>query len=208
MGKLRILLADDNFLIREGIKNVLQHIHLCAEVSGLNEIPAKIQEHVPDILLFEILLCKKDAKKILKQIKLDFPFVKILIISDCTCDLPMLQLIRFGIDGFIRKNIAKEELLKAVNIIAEGGNYYADDVKLLLANPEILLLPNPKDFSEREIEVLHFLCKGRNNEQISDILYISENTVATHKRSIMQKAKVKKASELIIWAFKNGMVEQ
>ncbi len=206
----RVLIADDNFLIREGIKNVIltMPVELCGEVSDIDILPDKIKELNPDILLFEIMLCKQDAKNMLRKIKVSFPELKILIISDCVCDLPMLQFVRSGIDGFIRKNISREELFKSIRIVSDGGSIYSDDIKNLMANARQLQIPDIKNYSPREIEVLQLICKGRNNEQIADILSISENTVATHKRNIMQKAEVKKTSDLILWAFENGLVEK
>ena len=203
---ISIFIADDYPLIREGLKKVLRklpNVFISGESEDIIDLPIKISTILPDILIMELTLCEKPVKELIIEIKKTSPKTKVLIISDCACEIPVITSIRSGISGFLRKNVSEEELLNAVNAISKEKEYFASDITTLLVKsygkPEF-------DFSIREMEILRYICKGRSNEQIADLLFISEKTVATHRKNIMRKAKVKKSSDLIVWALNNKIV--
>jgi DNA-binding NarL/FixJ family response regulator len=210
-GEIRIFIADDYFLIREGIKKSLKDLNeavIVGETNDLSNLTLRISETQPDIIIMEISLCERPLKELIQELKKTSPQIKVLVISDCNCELPVIASMRAGISGFIKKNVSKEELIKAVCEIDAGKEYFTTEIAKILAKGYFFDKPTTTNFSDRELEILKYICKGRSNEQLADILFISEKTVATHKRNIMRKAGVKKVSDLILWALNNNIVDK
>jgi len=209
--KIRVLIADDYFLMREGVKkslNTLPEVVIVGEAKDTKEMNALLGKHKPDLVLMEMNLCDSPMKGLIEEIKRESAATKVLIISDCNCELPVLISIKAGISGFIRKNVLMEELALAVRSIANGAEYFAPEIKEILANGYFSDQSPKNTFSERELEILRYICKGRSNEQIADILFISEKTVGTHRKNIMRKAGVKKAIDLLVWALDNNLAQR
>ena len=209
MNKIKVYIVDDYYLIREGVKRSLkQHdeIEIVGESNNLTYLANSIKETQPDVLIFELNLCQQPIRDLIEELKEVKANVKFLIISDCDCELPLVMAVRAGVTGFVRKNVAKEELMHAVQQVYNNKEYYVSDVTQILLKGFLNNDKSESIFSDRELEILRYICKGRSNEQIADILFISEKTIATHRRNIMKKAKVKKSTELIVWALDNNIV--
>ena len=209
--EIKVLIADDYFLIREGIKKSLKSLRevvIVGEANSLDELLVLLAKYKPEIVIMEINLCDRPIKELIGEIKHESPKTKVLIISDCFCELPVIMSIRAGISGFIRKNVSKDELTQAVRSIAIGVDYFAPEITQILVNGYLSSSTSQNSFSEREMEILRYICKGRSNEQIADILYISEKTVATHRKNIMKKAGVKKTSDLIVWSLEKNLIQR
>lgn len=211
MSKIKVYIVDDYYLIREGVKRSLkQHeeIEIVGESNNLTNLTSSIQQSQPDVLIFELNLCQQPVGDLIDGLKRVKSNVKFLVISDCDCELPLVMAVRAGVTGFVRKNVAKEELLHAVQQVYNNKEYYVSDVTQVLLKGFLNNEHAESIFSDRELEVLRYICKGRSNEQIADILFISEKTIATHRRNIMKKAGVKKSTDLIIWALDNKIVSR
>lgn len=211
MSKIKVYIVDDYYLIREGVKRSLkQHeeIEVVGESNNLSNLTSNIQECQPDVLIFELNLCQQPIRDLIEDLKQVKSNVKFLIISDCDCELPLVMAVRAGVTGFVRKNVAREELLYAVHQVYNNKEYYVSDVTQVLLKGLLNNEHSESIFSDRELEILRYICKGRSNEQIADILFISEKTIATHRRNIMRKAGVKKSTELIVWALDNKIVSR
>jgi DNA-binding NarL/FixJ family response regulator len=205
--ELSIFIADEYTLIREGIKKIIKPIFgasIVGETNNMNDLAFKIKNCLPDLIIMEISMCERPIKQLLKEIRNASPSSKILIVSDCECSLPVMTSIREGVSGFVKKNVTEEELIKAIICISNGEDFYTPDIAHMPASEN--LTASTTIFSIRELEILRYICKGRSNEQIADILFISEKTVATHKKNIMRKAGVKKAIDLVVWALDNKMI--
>jgi DNA-binding NarL/FixJ family response regulator len=211
MGELNVLIVDDYTLMREGLKSALgdlADIRVVSEAISLPEMFTKLEYLQPHILILEINLCEHSIKDILQHVKQLAPQCKVLVFSDCFCELPVILSIRAGIAGFIRKNISKSDLTHAIRSIAIGVHYFSPEITQILAKGFLSNNTLSANLSEREMEILNYICKGRSNEQIADILFISEKTVGTHRKNIMKKVGVKKSSDLIVWAMENNLVKK
>jgi DNA-binding NarL/FixJ family response regulator len=211
MDKIKVYIADDYYLIREGVKRSLKQskdIEVVGESNNLNHLVDSIQESQPDVLIFELNLCQQPVRDLIQDLKQVHSSVKFLIISDCDCELPLVMAVRAGVTGFVRKNVSKDELLHAVQQVHNNKEYYVSEITQLLLKGFLNNDHSNGIFSDRELEILRYICKGRSNEQIADILFISEKTIATHRRNIMKKAGVKKSTDLIIWALDNKIVSR
>ena len=211
MNKIKVYIADDYYLIREGVKRSLKQskdIEIVGESNNLNQLRSSIQESQPDVLIFELNLCQQPVRDLIQDLKQVHSTVKFLIISDCDCELPLVMAVRAGVTGFVRKNVSKDELLHAVQQVYNNKEYYVSEITQLLLKGFLNNDQSNGVFSDRELEILRYICKGRSNEQIADILFISEKTIATHRRNIMKKAGVRKSTDLIIWALDNKIVSR
>jgi DNA-binding NarL/FixJ family response regulator len=211
MDKIKVYIADDYYLIREGVKRSLKQskdIEIVGESNNLTHLADSIQESQPDVLIFELNLCQQPVRDLIQDLKQVHSTVKFLIISDCDCELPLVMAVRAGVTGFVRKNVSKDELLHAVQQVYNNKEYYVSEITQLLLKGFLNNDQSNGVFSDRELEILRYICKGRSNEQIADILFISEKTIATHRRNIMKKAGVKKSTDLIIWALDNKIVSR
>lgn len=206
---MNIIIADHNTIIKEGIKSLLKHLHWTIEdVSTTNELFSKIDNSIKNIILIEINFCNSGIKNIVQKIKSINPDSKILVLSDCNCELQVMVAVQSGITGYIHKNINQEELILAIETINFGRQYFTSNITKIITD-SYLALKNPNhELSEREIEVLKHICKGKSNFEISEELFLSENTVATHKRNIMKKVGVKKSTDLILWAMENNIIQR
>jgi DNA-binding NarL/FixJ family response regulator len=209
--EIKIFIIDDYFLIREGIKKIINELPnavIVGESHDLSDLTAKMKNCLPDIIIMELNLCDNPLRDFMQEIKTVSAQTKVLIVSDCDCELPVITAIRSGIAGFIKKNVSEEELIKAIQTISKGADYFSPEITQLLANSYLSGSTSGINLSDREMEILRYICKGRSNEQIAEILFISEKTVATHRKNIMKKAVVKKTSDLILWALENKIVQK
>jgi DNA-binding NarL/FixJ family response regulator len=208
ISEIKIFIADDYFLIREGIKKSLKsikEIRVVGESNNLENFIPHLRSSRPDIVILEINLCDKPVKELVHELKIALPGIKVLVISDCSCELPVMLSIRAGISGFINKTVSRDELITAVKTIAGGGEFFTQAITRILMKSHGLSKDASNLISGREQEILQLICKGKSNEQIGETLFLSEKTVATHKRNIMKKAGVNKTGDLIIWAFQNNL---
>jgi DNA-binding NarL/FixJ family response regulator len=204
---IKVFIADDSLLVREGIKQIISSftfISIVGESHELANIHSKLEKGLPDILILELDLCHRPMKELLADFRTVSQQIKVLVISECNCVLA----IKAGISGYLKKNVSAEELINAVKIVAGGNQYFTPEISQLLANGILSNKSNNPNFSERELEILRLICKGRSNEQMAELLFISEKTIATHRKNIMKKAGVKKSSDLIVWAFDHQIVSR
>ncbi|MFN8417069.1 MAG: response regulator transcription factor [Cytophagaceae bacterium] len=211
MNSLRILVADNYFLIREGLKqaiHLLEDTEVVGESVDYNGLILELGQKKPDIVLLEINLCDKPIKLLMSEIKDCSPSTKVLVMSDCVCELPVITAVKSGISGYIKKDVDREELHQALKIIAAGKEYFSPEISKILMDGLLNKNKTESTLTEREVEILRYICKGRSNEQIGDLLFVSDKTIATHKRNIMKKVGVKRTSDLILWALDNRVVER
>jgi DNA-binding NarL/FixJ family response regulator len=201
---LKILIANKYFLMNYAISCILKPIE-GFEVAGIQEgdLIAGMEKLKPDILILEINILKKDSMKLLSEIKEKFPDVKTLLLLDIEDKEKLLQLLRLNAGGYVLKNVSKEELIHAAKCIASGKRYISEGINEFLMDDLVNKQNNlpGEDFcetlSEREIEVLKLIISGKNNKQVAGKLFISPNTVLTHRRNLMKKLKVNNTAQLI-----------
>ncbi|MCR6639254.1 MAG: response regulator transcription factor [Sporocytophaga sp.] len=209
MSELRIFILDDHYLIREGLKKTLKSVKdfiIVGESSELTNLPVFMNDLKPDILFLEIGLHKRPLAELVLEIKKVSPKTKILAISDCSCEMKVFTSVKAGVSGFISKKADKEEVINAVVEISSGNDYFTPEVTKILMKGLFAGRRVDNNFSERELEIMNLICQGVTNDSIASQLFLSENTVATHKRNIMKKAGVKRTSDLILWALDNKLV--
>jgi len=204
---IKVVIADDSLIFREGIKKLVKsvtEIQIVGEAKNLNEALHLCRLHKPDIIFLEINLCSSPISEFIKEVNRFSPSTKFFVITDCDCGLPVFLAIKAGVNAFLKKNVDSDEFIKAIKEVIEGRNYITPIVMQDFFKGFSSFNSNQNQLTEKEQVILRYFCLGRSSEQIADILNLSEKTIATHKRNIMQKAKVKRTSDLIFWGIERG----
>jgi DNA-binding NarL/FixJ family response regulator len=215
MNKIRILIADDHKMFREGIKALLdkeKHISVVGDVADGNEVINFLENNEVDIILMDIDMGKPNGIDATFNLKKKFPDVNVLALSMYGEHNYILKMIEAGANGYILKNAGKEEMLTAINSVAAGGSYFSREVSVRLFENINKLQKKESDKSDipltnREIEILKLISQEYSNAEIADKLFISIRTVDTHRRNLIEKLRVKNTAGLVKYAMKKGMVE-
>ena len=221
MKKTRIVLIDDHQIVIDGISSVLSDVENYEIVGTANNGRDAIQLvriAEPELVLMDIDMPIMNGITASKELKKDFPHVKIIILSLHNEKAIIQNLIQIGVDGYLLKNSNKDEVLNAISQVLNGQKYFSSDVTLSLSglapsNNIKLTNTDPgnakklSSLTEREVEILKGIADGMSNREIGEQLFISQRTVDTHRQNIMKKLDVKKVVGLIKFAIKNGMVD-
>jgi len=218
MEALRVLVVDDHALFRRGIVTVLanqDNINVVGEaVNGLEAI-AKAEELAPDVILMDLNMPQCSGLEATQALQAKALQAKILVLTVSDNEADLFAAIKFGATGYILKNTEPEELVQAIYHIAQGGVIISPVMatKLLAefrdasTGARTESTNNEKDnMSPREDEVLQLVAQGATNKEIADSLFISENTVKTHLRNIMDKLHLANRSQAAAYAVKRGLV--
>lgn len=214
MTKIKIILADDHRIFRDGIKSLLSDndfINIIGEASSGNELLEMLKTHQPDVVILDITMHGLSGIEASKQISSLYPEIKIMMLSMHTNEEFVINSIKAGAKGYLPKDTSKEELLDAVKVLYDGGEYYSklvSDNFLKSYSKKIKVEQNLNDsLTQREIEILKLAASGTCNKEIADKLFISIKTVDAHKNHIMQKLKFKNTAEMVLYAVKNNIIE-
>jgi len=218
MSAIRIFLVDDHQLVRDGIKALLtgaENIEIIGEASTGKECFEKIEQNPPDILILDISLPDTTGIEITKRVSVEFPSIRILILSMYTNEDFIFNSVKAGARGYLPKNTSREELLNAIRSIHQGEEFFSDSISRIMLKSYVRKAKDedsdsnrqPILLTSREIEILKLFAEGFINKEISDQLDISIRTVETHKNHIMKKLELKSTVELIKFAIKNRIIE-
>lgn len=208
---LRILLADDHSVVRQGIKQILTDAFAQAtfgEARNTHELRELISKETWDIVVLDLAMPDGNGLEMLKQIKKDYPKLPVLILSMFPEDQYALRTIRAGAAGYLNKESAPEELVKALQKILAGGEYISESVadELVHYARDEGDQPLHKYLSDREYQVLCLIASGKEIKEISNELSLSAKTVSTYRTRLLIKMKMKTNAELTRYAIQNGLV--
>ena len=217
MEKKRILIAEDNTLLREGIQLMIASdasLEVAASAEdGLSAIRC-VSEHDPDLVLLDLSMPKMSGIAALKEIKRISPRTKILALTIHDAEEYVLEVFRSGAEGYCLKDSTQEELLKAIHVVLSGRNFISPGIadKVLegyIESRRTLKTETPWDtLTQREKEVLKLVGEGYTSREIGNLLFISPKTVEKHRSNLMQKLGIHNASALTAYAIEKGLVEK
>jgi len=210
--------VDDHQLVRDGIKALLQgaeNIFILGEASTGKECFEKIAVEQPHVLILDISLPDTSGIEITRRVTVEYPEIKVLILSMYTNEDFIINAVKAGARGYLPKNTSREELLHAIQVVSEGEEFFADSIAKIMVKSYIrnakeeepVTIQRPVALTSREIEILRLFVAGYINKEISDQLDISIRTVETHKNHIMKKLELKSTVELIKFAIRNKFAE-
>ncbi len=209
---IRILIADDHVLIREGFKKLISReadMQVAGEAGNSAEVHEFLRKGECDIIVLDISMPGKSGLDLLKELENNFPRIKVLILSMHPEERFAVRSIKSSASGYLSKTSASDELITAIRRIAGGGRYISESLAENLAkNLSASAKNKPHErLSAREFQVFRLLAKGRLTKQIADELSLSVSTVNTYRRRIFLKLSISSTAELIHYAIKNELVD-
>lgn len=204
-----ILIIDDHRLFAEGLRSLLiswgyTSVDVLTADGDLLEM---IGDHNPALMLVDITMNDIDGIALSARIKKVYPAIKILIISMHARRIFIEKALQAGVDGYIIKNASDEELRSAVAGLLEGGRFFSSQIKEVLVNG---LSPatdiNEVTLTRREKDTLQLMAEGYSTKEIADRLFVSINTVETHRKNMLFKTGLRNMAHLIKWALENGQL--
>ena len=209
---MKILIADDHAIVRAGLKQILASIDdmgIIEEAGNGNEVLKKARTEFYDIVVLDITLPDINGLDILKQLKVEQPSLHVLILSVHPEEQYALRVLKAGASGYLTKSSAPEELVKAIKKISSGGKYITESLADKLAGnleSKFTNLPH-ESLSDREFQVMCLIAAGNSCDEIARKLFISSNTVRTHRARILEKMSMTDNSQLISYCIKNNLID-
>ncbi len=211
---VKLLLADDHLILREGLKNVLEaneNLIVVGEAEDGDCALKKIDEINPELVLLDIGMPKKDGIETLKQIKKNGFDVKVIILTARKEEKYIVEAYRNGCDGYVYKSESVEKLINAITIVMSGIKYITPEFYEVINRSKSKKIDEYSDklgdLTRREIEVLKLMAEGMFNREIATKLNISERTVKNHISSVFKKIGVVDRTQAAVYAIKNGIVD-
>ncbi|KEO72322.1 response regulator transcription factor [Anditalea andensis] len=210
MEDIKVVLADDHVVVRNGIKMLLEsagEIKVIGEASNGQEALDVVRELQPDVLIVDIRMPIMNGLEATSQLGSYSVKTKALILSMHNDEEYVLQAMDSGAAGYLLKDTSKEEFIKAIHSVHQGGKYFSGDISNILVNSYLNVKSNKNskssditkqyDLTKREKEILELIIVGINNKEIADKLGKSVRTIETHRFNIMKKLNVNNVVELI-----------
>lgn len=210
---IKIMIADDHSMIREGLKNLLEldgDIQVIAEAVDGEDCLNKLQVAKPDVLLLDINMPKKNGLEVLKSLKSKKSKLKVLVLTVHNEIEYLMKAVDIGVNGYVLKDSESAELKKAIFTVAEGETYIqpslipALNAKMIETNKDAEKI---KSLTKRELDVLKLLAVGMYNKEVGKRLEISERTVKNHVSNIFKKLGVTDRTQAAVFAIRNNLVQ-
>lgn len=208
---INILIADDHAIVREGLKQIVgeeSDIIVAGEAANAVELLDLLREKSFDLIILDINMPGQSGLEALKEIKIEFPGLPVLILSMYSEDQYGLRAIRAGAAGFLKKVSAPEELVKAIRLIISGGKYISQELaEKMAASFDTIRQSMPHEsLSDREYQIMCAIASGQSADSIANDLSISVHTVYSYRNRIFEKMKLKSNVELTQYAIKNNLI--
>ena len=216
MGALRVLLADDHVLFRQGVESLLNS-HSTIEVVGSakngNEAVSLAHETMPDVILMDIEMPGCNGLEAIQKIKRDLPHIVIVVLTVVDDDDTIFEAIKLGAQGYLLKDLEAYQLFDMLDGIQQGSAPLSGGIAAKILK-EFKHAPSESDsvamvesLSNRELAVLELLVAGESNKEIAEALVISENTVKTHLSNILAKLHLNNRIQAAVYAVSQGLVK-
>jgi two-component system, NarL family, response regulator NreC len=206
--KVTVVLADDHAVVRSALRLMLERepdIEVVAEAGDSESATRYVNGHRPRVLILDINMPGGSGLAVIPTIREQSPETEIVVLTMQDETAFAREALQAGVLGYILKEAASEELVKAVRMAAEGRTYLQPELGArLAAEPDTAM---PDDLSERELEVLRLIALGHTNNEIAEQLYLSVRTVESHRAHIQQKLGMTTRSELVRYAIDRGLID-
>ena len=214
MKALRILLADDHTLVRQGLRKVLEERpewQVVAEAGDGREAVRLAEEFKPDVAVVDVAMPLLNGIETTRQITRRAPQTKVLVLSMYSDEAYVIQMLKAGATGYLLKDSADVDLLQAVQAVSQGKSFFSPAVARLMSDDYAHqrggdAVDRYESLSGREREIFQLVAEGKINKEIAALLFISPSTVETHRGRIMEKLDLHSAAEIVLYAVRRGVI--
>jgi DNA-binding NarL/FixJ family response regulator len=192
----KVFIVDDHYMVIEGIRSLLQNekaIEWMGHATNAASCLSFLQHQVPDIILMDISMPDRSGIDLCKEVKEKYPSVFIIGLSTFNQQSFIQKMMDNGASGYVLKNATQEELMEAIELVANGKTYLSDEVSKVLRKQDDTHIV----LTRREKEVLDLIADGMTNNEIGEKLFISPSTVDTHRKNLLAKFEAKNTASLI-----------
>lgn len=215
---IRVMIADDHNMFVEGIESILEghdHIQVVSKCYTGNEVFERMPLDRPDVILLDINLPGMNGLEVCQKLNKEYPEVKVLALSMHNEESFVMEILKYGAQGYILKNTGKKELIHAIETIYAGQSYFSEEVTETIMKSLVNQRSGTKKsstlapkISRREKDVLELIVKEYTTQEIADTLFISLKTVESHRRSLLTKLNVRNTAGLVRVAIENQLTKQ
>ena len=215
MGQLRILLADDHTVVRQGLRKVLEERPdwvVVAEAGNGRDAVKQAEEFKPDVAILDVAMPLLNGIEATRQIVKRVPGTRVLVLTMHSDEAYVNQILKAGATGYLLKDSADVDLIQAVAAVSQGKSFFSPAVARLMLDDYVRQLADKgitdryESLSEREREIFQLIAEGKANKEIATILTISPSTVETHRARIMEKLDLHSAAEIVLYAVRRGVI--
>ena len=215
MPPLRILIADDHTLVRQGLRKILEAQtgwEVVAEAGDGREAIKKALELLPDVVILDIAMPRLNGVEAVQQIVRRAPNIRVLVLTMYVDEAYVNRTVRAGALGYLLKDSADVDLIRAVAAVSSGKSFFSPAVARIILDEygrqlsEKGAVDRYDTLSEREREVFQLIAEGNSNKEVADMLHISPATVETHRSRLMEKLDVHSTAELVLCAVRKGVI--
>ncbi len=218
LSPIKVAIADDHKIFRSGVINTLtpyDNINVVFEAEDGEHLLQIMQEQQPDVILMDLKMPKMDGIQATIKVKEKYPEVKVIILTMYEDDNFIVHLVENGANAYLLKNSEPEEIYEAICTTYDKGFYFNENVNLALLKK--VLHKNKQQFKptfknevqlgDRELEVLRLICNEYTTQEISEQIFLSPRTVEGLRQKLLEKLNVKNTVGLVLYAFRNGLIE-
>jgi DNA-binding NarL/FixJ family response regulator len=209
---IKVLIADDHSVVRQGIRQILRDVpELTAvgEASSGEQTLEKLRKEEWDLVIMDISMPGRNGLEILKLLQHERPKLPVLVLSMHSEDQFAVRMLKAGAAGYLTKESAPDELVKAIRKIITGGRYVSPSLAEKLAfnmHPQSDRQPH-EILSDREFQVMRMLAQGKTVKEIGEELTLSVKTISTYRARVLEKLKLRTNAQLIHYAIQNGLID-
>ncbi|HWB85544.1 MAG TPA: response regulator transcription factor [Bryobacteraceae bacterium] len=211
MKRIRILLADDHAVVRQGFKMILSaqpDMEIVGEAGNGREAVELAEQARPDVVVMDVAMPELNGIEATRRMGASTPHTRVLALSMHKDSVYVREILRAGARGYLLKDSGAEDLVSAVRAIAAGEGYISPAVSDAVLDDYRRHVTNPIDLlTSREREVLQMLAEGKTNKEIAGVLNLSVYTVDAHRGRIMEKLNIHSINELVRFAVRNGLID-
>lgn len=215
MGRVRILLADDHTIVRQGLRKLLEERpewEVVAEAGDGREAVRLAEQHRPDVAIVDVAMPLLNGIETTRQITKRVPNTRVLVLSMHADEAYVTQILQAGATGYLLKDSADVDLVKAVEEAVSGRSFFSPAIARVMLDDYRRQLTDKgvsdryEILSEREREIFQLIAEAKANKEIAALLNVSTSTVETHRAHIMEKLDLHSAAEIVLYAVRRGVI--